>query len=599
MMIAGAQSVLKRIFVSIACLATALDPSLSALAQEASSDAPNFVVILIDDAAFMDLGVYGGEARTPNIDALAAAGAMFTNYRTSPLCAPSRAMLLTGVDNHRTGVATIPEVLPPEHAGKPGYSMSLEPGVLTIADRLGPMGYRTFMTGKWHLGSRERDLPNAHGFERSFALDASGADNWEDKSYMPFYADAPWYEDGVAAELPEDFYSSEFIVDRMIDYLDQDAAQAPFLAYLAFQAVHIPVQAPANFTANYDGVYDAGWDAMQKARWQRAKELGFVPQGSSQPALHPSLRTWDHVSQAQQALFAARMQVNAGMLEVMDHHIGRFITYLKATGQYQNTIFVITSDNGPEPSDADDPRMDLWLGMNGYQRGIENIGEKGSYVFIGPEFASAAASPNYLFKFYASEGGLRVPLIMSGPGIAPGNEINAMSIVTDITPTLLDFAGAPDAPTGSVSIDGRSLVGVLTGAAAAVYGPGEVIGIEVSGNSALYRGDYKVVRNQPPIGDGHWRLFNLANDPGETRDLSAENPELLADLLDDYDAYAERNGVLETPPGYNSVRQVEVNMVKALASRNWGKLMAAALILLLALTLMVRQIVQRIRRRAV
>lgn len=194
---------MSRIFLAIAFSVLVLSSRVEA--QTAAQPArPNFVILLIDDAAFMDLGIYGGEARTPNIDTLASGGAMFTRYYSSPLCSPSRAMLLTGMDSHLTGVSTIPEVLPKEHEGQPGYTMRLEPGVATLADRLKPLGYRTLMTGKWHLGSGKGDLPVAHGFERSFALDASGADNWEDKSYMPYYADAPWYEDGKPASLPED-----------------------------------------------------------------------------------------------------------------------------------------------------------------------------------------------------------------------------------------------------------------------------------------------------------------------------------------------------------------------------------------------------------
>ena len=153
---------------------------------QTGAPSPNVVIILVDDAALMDFGVYGGEARTPHIDALADRGALFTQYRTSPLCSPTRAMLLTGLDNHLTGVATIPEVLPAEHKDQPGYIMALEPGVLTIADRLKDAGYRTLMSGKWHLGETAEEMPQAHGFDRSFALAASGADNWDDKSYMPY-----------------------------------------------------------------------------------------------------------------------------------------------------------------------------------------------------------------------------------------------------------------------------------------------------------------------------------------------------------------------------------------------------------------------------
>ena len=166
---------------------------------------PNIVVILFDDVALMDLGAYGGEARTPNIDRLARQGAMFTGYRTSPLCTPSRAMLLTGLDNHRAGAATIEEILPPDMRNRPGYRLRIEPEVLTIAERLRAEGYRTMMAGKWHLGHGPGELPDGQGFDRSLALDASGADNWAPKPYMPYYTEAPWYEDGQPARMPGSF----------------------------------------------------------------------------------------------------------------------------------------------------------------------------------------------------------------------------------------------------------------------------------------------------------------------------------------------------------------------------------------------------------
>jgi arylsulfatase A-like enzyme len=249
-----------------------------AMAQEAR---PNIVLILVDDAALMDFGVYGGEAHTPNIDALAARGALFTQHRTTPFCAPSRAMLLTGMDHHTAGLGTIREVLPKEHRGQPGYTMALEPGVITLAERLKAGGYRTYMTGKWHLGHEDGQLPIDHGFDRSFLVDASGADNWEDQPYLPYYRTAPWFKDRKPATLPEDFYSSTFLVDQMIDYLEADAGSAdPFLAYVAFLAIHIPVQAPREYTDRYVETYAAGWQAIREARWQRAQEIGLVGQGA-------------------------------------------------------------------------------------------------------------------------------------------------------------------------------------------------------------------------------------------------------------------------------------------------------------------------------
>lgn len=557
----GCKMLRNLIVASLLCFAA------PAWAQEPADAPPNVVLILIDDAALMDLGVYGGEARTPNIDALAASGAMFRQYRTSPLCAPTRAMLLTGLDNHRTGVATIPEVLPPAHRGQPGYTMSLEPGVLTLADRLSAMGYRTLMSGKWHLGEAAEEMPQSHGFDRSFALAASGADNWDDKSYMPYYHDAPWYEDGVETSLPEDFYSSEFIVDKMIDYLDATDPDSPFFAYLPFQAIHIPVQAPPEFIANYDGVYDEGWDVLRAARHQRAQMLGLVPEGVPLAPMPDHARAWTDLTDDEREIYAARMEVNAGMLEAMDFHIGRFIEHLRSEGTYDDTIFVIASDNGPEPNRGDnDWRLRLWMNLNGYNTTLEGLGAPGSWGFIGPEWATAAASPGALFKFYATEGGIRSPLIISGPGVA-AMQTDAPAMVTDIAPTLLDWVNAPSPQAGARAMTGRSLLPVLTGEAASVYGPTDIRAIEVSGNTALYKGDYKITRSVRPVGDGEWKLFNMVRDPGETEDLSAVEPQKLAELLSEYDAYAADMGVLEMPDGYDSLAQIEENTQARLQKR--------------------------------
>ncbi|MEO0882181.1 MAG: arylsulfatase [Pseudomonadota bacterium] len=553
------------------------------IAQVPNPDQPNVVIVLVDDAALMDFGVYGGEARTPNIDALAAAGAMFTQYRTSPLCSPTRAMLLTGVDNHRTGVATIPEVLPPEHAGRSGYTMALEPGVLTLADRLRASGYRTLMSGKWHLGETADEMPQAHGFDRSFSLAASGADNWADKSYMPYYKDAPWWEDGEEASLPEDFYSSRFIVDKMVSYLEETDLEKPFFAYLPFQAIHIPVQAPPEFIANYDGQYDAGWDVLRADRHRRAQDLGLISEGAPLASMPDHARPWDSLSQDEQTLYAARMEVNAAMLEAMDFHLGRFIDHLKADDEFDNTIFVIVSDNGPEPNRGDnDGRLKFWMSLNGYHVDLEGMGEAGSWGFIGPEWANAAASPGALFKFYATEGGIRSPLIISGPNISP-QLVHSPAMVTDIAPTLLEWVNAAEASDTSIPLTGRSLLPVLKGDVDSVYAPDDVRAIEVSGNSALYKGDYKITRSMPPVGDGTWRLFNMVMDPGETVDLSAAEPDMLANLLEAYAAYSAEMGVLEMPAGYDSAAQIAENTITRLSKQYSWMLIPFGIVLLLVL----------------
>jgi arylsulfatase A-like enzyme len=474
--------------------------------------------------------------------------------------------------------------------------MRLEPGVVTLAERLQRGGYRTYATGKWHLGHGDGDLPNDHGFNRSFVLDASGADNWEERSYMPYYRTADWFEDGRRAHLPENFYSSQFIVDRMINYLDGDSARSsdPFFAYLAFQAVHIPVQAPRELTAHYRGVYDGGWEALRATRWQRAQTLGLLPQGAAPGAPHRSLRAWSTIEPGEQALYARSMEVHAGMIEAMDQHIGRLIAYLQSRGLAENTIFVVTSDNGPEPSlPIAEPDFVRWMGLTGYTRRLEDLGERRSFVFIGPEWANATATGS-LYKFTSGEGGLHVPLIMAGPGI-PQQRVDARAFVTDIAPTLLERAGvARDAP----AMDGVSMNALLSGQSAFVRGAETPLGVEVSGHSALYRGDYKLVRTPAPLGDGEWRLYNIATDPGETADIAAEMPDLVRTMLSEYEAYADRVGVLDLPAGYDVQRQVVHNVRMKQLENHWPELLGVGVVLLLMIFGLVMLARRLLRRRA-
>lgn len=590
------------ISVLAATLATGAVIPISAAAPT-PAPRPNVVVILADDAGLMDFGAYGGEAHTPNINALAARGAMFTQFRASPLCSPSRAMLLTGMDNHLTGFATIPEVLPSEQRGKPGYSMTLEPGVLTLADRLRKLGYRTLMVGKWHLGEEAGAMPQAHGFDRSFALAASGADNWEKKPYIPYYKDAPWYEDGVEADLPDDFYSSRFIVDKMITYLRQTDPAKPFFAYLPFQAVHIPVQAPAALIAKYKGRYDAGWEVLRQQRQQRAEALGLVPPGAAMADLPPGYRQWTDLSDEDRALYAARMEVHAAMLEAMDRNVGRLIAHLKASGQYDNTIFVLSSDNGPEPSRGDNNNtLSMWHSVVGYHVGIEGMGGRRSWGFIGPEWAAATATPGAWFKFYATEGGVRVPLVIAGPGLEAAR-IDSPAMMTDIAPTLLEWIGASSDGAGKAArpMTGRSLLPVITGKATTAYTKDEVRVIEVSGNTALYKGDFKITRSVLPLGDGRWRLYDLARDPGETTDLGTKRPQLLTAMVTEYGAYAKRMGVLPMPEGYDSAAQNAKNNIKKMRQNYpWLYGVMAGVLLLAGLALWgLFKLLRRIFRRSI
>ena len=527
---------------------------------------PNIVVIVADDWGFSDVGSFGSEIATPNLDALARSGMRFSNFHVAAECSPTRAMLMTGVDSHRTGVGAMRESVPRSHYGKPGYLTVLNQNVVTVSSLLQEGGYRTYAVGKWHVGKEPYNLPNARGFDRSLVQGDSGSDNWEtDKRYMALTDKVYWFENGKEVAMPKDYYSSEYYVSRTIDYLRQDvASNKPFYAYLAFQANHIPVQAPREFIDKYRGVYKDGWTALRKARRDRAAALGLVPKDAPMVTM-PTTTDWDALSPEQKQYEVRRMEVYAGMADAMDHHVGRLVAYLKESGQYDNTVFVFLSDNGAEASDPYAiTSARLWLATE-YTNDLEKLGDKGAYGTIGPSWASASASPLSTYKFYSGEGGVRTPLIVSGvPGMRSDAVYPKFAHVKDIAPTLLDLAGVqhPGTQYKGQSVEamtGRSLMPVLKSTDVRAHPVDEPVGYELSGNMAVYRGDLKLTRNMAPVGDGQWHLYDIVKDPGETQDLQSSQPDEFQRMRADYDAYAQANGVLPMPEGYEPRNQVLIN----------------------------------------
>ena len=537
----------------------------------AQASRPNIVLILADDLGFSDIASYGSEIETPTLSALAASGISFTNYHTAASCAPTRGMLLTGVDSHRNGVPNIPETIPPELSQHANYQGTLGHNVVTVASLLQDAGYHTYMAGKWHLGKTPDLLPFRRGFERTVTMADTGADNWEQKPYLPIYIKANWFADGEEFELPEDFYSSRFLIDKTIEFIDSNADDGqPFFAYVPFQAVHIPVQAPQEFTDKYTGVYQSGWVELRKQRQARAKKLGVIPADSAMVSMSTT-NDWDSYTADEQRYHAKRMAVYAGMVDAMDHHLGRLIEYLKSVGQYDNTVFIFTSDNGSEASGGDTPRhiaMRASLSLQGYNNDYATLGTKGSFNTIGPSFASAAAAPLAYYKFYAGEGGMRVPLIIAGASIpTEQRQSNAFTYVTDIAPTILDLSGVnrPSQRYGGRPVEpmiGRSLLPLSRGEVDRVYFDNESIGYELAGNTALFQGDYKIVLNRPRVGDNVWHLYNIVSDPGETEDLREEMPARFERMLQLYQEYAADNGVLPVAETYNEEFQGVFNGVR-------------------------------------
>lgn len=538
---------------------------------------PNIVLLLVDDSGLMDFGAFGGEAQTPNIDRLAGSGIMFTNMHASPVCSPSRAMLLTGSDSHLAGVANLPEFLPEEYQNIEDYEGVLNARVQTIATRLKEANYNTYALGKWHLGHDENTLPNKRGFDRSFILGGSGASNYDSSGYLPMKPVAHWYADDQEVELPEDFYSSKTYIDKAISFHQEEKnKENPFFSYIAFQAIHAPVQAPKAFVEKYKDLYRKGWNKLREDRFEKAKQLGFIPAHTPAADALSGLRKWDELSSKEQDDYVMSMAVTAGMLEAMDYHIGRYIEYLTSEGMMENTIFIVTSDNGPDGGDYKSAIP--WALTHGYHRDFDGKGEKGYYGYIGAEFANGLSAPFSFFKYYTGEGGLRVPLIINGKSIPKNQRTDEFCFFTDIAPTIYELVGiSTAAKEGYEPITGKSLLAHIHDVSRPVYGPEDGVGLEAAGSAAYFLNGYKIVKNNIPLGDEQWRLYNLENDPTESTDLAAEKPELFQKMLAAYEAYERRVGVVKMPEGYSASGEVAKKSTRQMLM-NWAPYLATAVL---------------------
>jgi arylsulfatase/uncharacterized sulfatase len=548
---------------------------------------PNILLVVVDDAGFMDFGAYGSDTATPNIDRLSKSGAMFTRFYATPQCGPSRSMLLTGQSSHAVGMGSIGEVMNDKMRALPAYSLKWKEDQKTIATHLKNAGYQTFASGKWGIGYIGENLPHRFGFDRSWVLDSTGASNYSTKSYLPVYEEMKWFEDGKRVSLPQDFYSSRDIVDKLINYVDKSDPSKPFFGYLSFQAIHIPLQVSPEYIDKYNGVFDRGWDVMQEERLKKAVALGLVPKSAQLPKETYNRRKWSNLSAEEKKYWARVMQTNAGMMEAADFHMGRLLNHLASLGKLDNTIVMVVSDNGPEGATlaktSEMPTLlveKLWTKHVGWDVRFDNLGQRESIAAIGHEWATVSAAPFNLFKFTAGEGGMRVPFVVAGPNIAPQGVQHARAQIADIAPTLLDAAGVGYA---KETFHGRSLMPVLKKQTDQVYGERDAMPFEVSGTAALYRGNWKITKTPAPYGTGQWQLFDLSIDPGETKDLALAHPDLFQDMRLQYEAYAKNSGVFEFGPGESARQQLIKNNIKVLFFRYWyvvlGFLLAVAAII--------------------
>jgi arylsulfatase A-like enzyme len=559
-----------RVAIELLLFVIALSLPLEQAIAEPQPARPNFLVIVADDLGFSDLGAFGGEISTPNLDGIAQRGVRMTSFYTAPTCSPTRAMLLTGRDHHAVGMGTMDGMQSaiPGLAGRPGYVGHLHPSATTIAERLAEVGYRTMMSGKWHLGLRPEHGPDRQGFQQSFVLLQGAADHFgDDQAGQLGAGSASYMENGKPARLPAGRYSGDYFTERMLGFLERKPDDdRPFFAYMAFTQPHWPLQAPPALIEKYRGRYDDGPVALREKRLQHMKALGLLDEHALGAKLE-TLPDWNALDPAQRKRASRAMEVYAAMVESLDDNVGRLLAALRKSGELDRTVIVFLSDNGAEG--MSEQQLAGLMGRFGASAGtIEQIkransdpdkmGRPGSYIAYGPSWAQAAMAPFHLYKGFSDEGGVRTPAMIAGPGVEGGRIIDSIVSVRDIKPTLLRLAGvAPDAPPDQVTDQGerlpvgKSLVPILDGTANTVRDDRDVIawelffrrGIRIGKWKAVYRDEDTSLLGAGPTKNMKWRLFDLESDPGESTDVSATHPDVLERLAASWQAYARENGV--------------------------------------------------------
>jgi arylsulfatase A-like enzyme len=507
----------------------------------------NIVLIVADDLGFGDIGCYGGDIQTPNIDELSHKGIKFSSFHTAPMCAPTRAMLLSGNDNHIAGMGSqgnVTEVF--------GYEGRLTNRIVTIPDLLRESGYHTYMAGKWHLGKTPESNPHQKGFEHSFVLLEGAGNHYNNRSALHNELSS-YTEDGNPISWTEGNYSTDFYTDKLIEYIDSDKKDnKPFFAFAAYTSPHWPLQVDKKYWKKYKGQYDDGYEKLRERRLVSLKKAGIITKNAISPPSHERVFPWDSLSKKEQMKEARKMELYAGMVDNLDHNIGRLIKHLKDIGEYKNTLFVFMSDNGAANRDfINDNRFKNLKEY--YNDDFDNMGNPNSYISYGPQWAEAGSSPFRYYKDFATEGGTNTTMIICGPNVNRTNEIHhGFTSLLDLAPTFYEMANVtyPKAYQGNevYPLKGNSLIPFVSGKSNEIHDSTYVFALEHYGNAMLRKGNWKITNFIRPFKIDNFALYNLSNDIGEQINLKEFEKEKYAELLNEWIKFSDEVKIQNPTP---------------------------------------------------
>lgn len=515
-------------------------------APTSSMEQPNVLLIIADDLGYTDLGCYGGEIKTPTIDSLASTGMLFTNFHTGAMCAPSRSMLFTGQEHHLAGWGRQRDVSGTFYEGKWGYENELSDRVLSFPRILQDENYATCFAGKWHLGKSNKSDPYAQGFDQSFALLQGAANHWNDVGLGLSEFDGKqslYTRNGKKASWPFGKFSTEVYTNEILNFIRAEStSDKPFFAVASYTAPHWPLQPPNDFIDKYKGVYRDGYEDLRKRRLEASKIKGITDQQIELPEGLSHIKEWDSLSSEEQANEARKMELYAAMLEHLDTDIGRLINGLKQSNRLDNTIIIFMSDNGADFLDFYNHPIGNFIRAN-YNNEISNMGDSTSFVAYGPQWAQAGMSPYSYYKGYLAEGGVRAPLIVSGPGVAKGEIEKQFLHVMDVAPTILEltnlkykqeFKGEIFPP-----LHGKSFAQAIRGMEVKLHSGDEFFIDDFQGMASVLQGDFKLFNQEDPADESKFKLFDLRNDPGEKINIRDDYPQKVDEMLIAWRDYRE------------------------------------------------------------